>query len=164
MTSYNVKDYVFPLAGDIVFNGAVSGITTLGVSGVFTAAVGIKSTAQSLTPAADGSADSVILPGVTAVEVGAVTNDANDWVLLPALSSVPVGHEIVMACNAGGAFEVRTPAASGELINTVDSDGTAELAAVDTEILRFTKVSTADGWIARSYTALGATNGALTPN
>ena len=127
--------------------------------------LGYQSTAQSLTPAADGSAGSVILPNTTAVAVGAVTNDANDWILLPLLASVPVGHTIKIACNAGGAFEIRTPASSSQKINTVDSDGSAkELTCVDTELVVVESMGATDGWIARSFTALGADNGALVPS
>ena len=112
---------------------------------------------QALTPAADGSTASVVLPGTTSVNVGAVTNDANDWILLPSLSAVPVGHAIKVGCNAGGNFEVRTPAASDEKINTVDADGgSAEYLCVDTELTTFTKVSDADGWVGLDITALGA--------
>jgi len=127
--------------------------------------VGLYLSTQDVTPAADGGATSIVNAGVTSVTVGAVTTNTDDWILLPSLSAVPNGHKITILCNAGGAFEVRTPAASNEKINTVDADGgSAELTAVDTEVIKLVKVSNADGWIARSLTALGATNGALTPS
>lgn len=129
-----------------------------------TFSLGFDSTSQTVTPAADSGSGSTITAGVTSVTVAAVTNDANDWIVLPALADVSIGHMIHIACNAGGAFEVRTPATSGEKINNVDSDGTNELAAVDTEIIKIIKVSDTDGWIARSFTLAGATNSALTPN
>ena len=79
---------------------------------------GIKLTSQSVTPNNDSGAASKINAGVTSVSVAAVTNDANDWIVLPSLADVPNGHEITILCNAGTAFEVRTPATSGEKINT----------------------------------------------
>ncbi|GAI14518.1 unnamed protein product, partial [marine sediment metagenome] len=97
---------------------------------------------QAMTPAADGSAASVIAPSTKVAVVGAVTNDADDWILLPALSAVPDGWELSVLCNAGGAFEIRTPATSNEKINTVDADGgAAELTCVDTELVRLQKIS-----------------------
>jgi len=125
---------------------------------------GIFLSAQSLTPNTDGGTASVILPGKTAVDVGAVTNDANDHIVLPSLSAVPVGHKIVIACNAGGDFELRTPATSNEKINTVDSDGTQEYLCTDTETIFITKVSATDGWVATALTALGAVATAVVPD
>jgi hypothetical protein len=125
---------------------------------------GFNSTAQTVTANTDNGAASTINAGVTAVEVTGITNDANDWIILPSLADVPVGHTITIANNAGSNFELRTPAISGELINTVDSDGTNELLMVDTEIVILVKVSNADGWMARSFTALGADNLALVPD
>jgi len=121
-------------------------------------------TPQAMTPAADGSTDSVIRTSSRIVIVGAVTNDANDWILLPALADVVIGHEIKIFCNAGGNFELRTPAASGELINTVDSDGTQEYLCTDAEVVTITKVSTADGWTAVDRPAAGGVGAATTPD
>ena len=63
------------------------------------------------------------------------TNDADDFVVLPTLADVPDGHEITHLCNVGADFELRTPALSGEEINSVDSDGTQEYLCTDTEIV-----------------------------
>lgn len=125
---------------------------------------GFISTEQSLTPNTDSGTGSTILTGVTNVAVGAVTNDANDFIVLPSLADVPVCHTINIACNAGGNFEMRTPAASGELINTVDSDGTQEYLCTDTELIKISKVSDADGWVATALTALGAVATAVVPD
>lgn len=120
--------------------------------------------AQSVTPNTDSGTASTIKAGVRAVDVGAVTNDANDWVVLPSLADVTVGHTIKIACNAGGNFELRTPATSGEKINTVDCDGTQEYLCTDTEMLTVTKVSDTDGWVATAQTALGAIATAVVPD
>ncbi len=118
-------------------------------------------TPDDATPAVVGQ--NAIPPTIKVVEVGAVTNDANDWITLPALSTVPNGHEITILCNAGGSFELRTPALSGEKINTVDSDGTQEYQCTDTEVIKVIKVSDTDGWMAHGYTALGAVATAVVP-
>lgn len=124
----------------------------------------ITITEQSVTPDdAQGSGNS-IQAGKTAVDVGAVTNDANDFIVLPSLADVPVGHTIRIACNAGGNFELRTPASSGEKINTVDCDGTAEYLCTDTQTVTITKVSATDGWVATGLTALGAVATAVVPD
>lgn len=106
----------------------------------------------------------VIPAGTKAVAVEGVVNDANDFIVLPALADVEVGHQIVIACNAGSNFEMRTPATSGELINTVDSDGTAEYLCVDAEVVVVTKVSDTDGWTAYDIPALGGVGTATVPD
>ncbi len=120
--------------------------------------------AQAVTPAADNSAASKIEANRVAVEVGAVTNDVNDWITLPSLADVQIGHTIKIACNAGTNFELRTPAGSNEKINAVDSDGTQEYLCTDTEVVTVTKVSDADGWVATGQTKLGAIATAVIPD
>ncbi len=100
----------------------------------------------------------------TVVDVQAVTNDANDFIVLPPLSSVPNGHRIIVLCNAGGNFEVRTPAASGEKIATEDADGSVEYLAVDAEAIIFTKISTTDGWQGIDLVAVGGVGAATNPD
>lgn len=107
--------------------------------------------------------DNLILPGVTNVDVGAVVNDANDWLTLPAISSVPIGHTIRIACNAGGNFELRTPASSNTKINDVDADGSQEYLCTDTDVVIVTKRTTT-GWVAQSITKLGAVRTAVVPD
>ena len=126
--------------------------------------VGLNCVAQEVTPAADSGASSNINAGTVAVDVKAVTNDANDWIVLPSLADVQVGHQIKIACNAGTNFEMRTPATSGEKINTVDSDGTAEYLCVDAETIIVTKVSDTDGWAAIDIPALGGVGTATIPD
>lgn len=120
---------------------------------------------QSVTPtAADEASVNVINPGTFRVVVGAVVNGVTDFITLPSLADVPEGHEITILCNAGGAFEMRTPALSGELINSVDSDGTQEYLCTDTQIIKVVKVSDADGWMAHAFSALGAVVTAVIPD
>ena len=101
---------------------------------------------------------------VTQVSVLAVTNDANDWITLPSLVSVPEGRRITILCNAGGDFELRTPAGSGEEINSEDCDGTKEYRCTDTQIVYVTKISNTIGWEANAFTAIGAVATAVVPD
>jgi hypothetical protein len=118
---------------------------------------------QSVKPDAVSGARATILPGVKNVTVEAVTNDANDWVVLPSLASVPIGHEIVIMASAGGNFELRTPASSNEKINDIDSDGSQEYLCTDTDMIRINK-RTSTGWVAQSITKLGAVRTAVIPD
>lgn len=124
----------------------------------------VESRAQTVTADATASTTNTIRAGKTQVEVSGVTTDANDFVVLPSLADVEIGHEIRIACNAGSNFELRTPATSGEKINTVDSDGTAEYLCVDTEVVVLTKVSDTDGWSAFDIPALGGVGTATVPD
>ena len=125
---------------------------------------GILVTAQSLNPAADGLAGSTINAGTIGVDVGAVVNGVTDYITLPSLADVPVGHTITIACNAGGAFEMRTPAASGEEINSEDCDGTKEYLMTDTQVVKVVKISDTIGWMAHAFSAIGAVVAAVVPD
>ena len=102
--------------------------------------------------------------GFTSVIVGAVTVDSNDWIVLPPLSSVPDGFEIIILCSAGGGFELRTPASSAEEINSEDCDGTKEYLCTDTEVLKVVKINGTIGWMAHAYSAIGAVVTAVVPD
>lgn len=112
---------------------------------------------------AQGSINS-IAPGAKVVKVTGVTNDANDFIVLPSLNSVQDGHTITVLCSAGANFEVRTPATSAEEINSEDCDGTKELLATDTTILFITKINNTIGWMSEVRTALGAYGSAVVPD
>lgn len=120
--------------------------------------------AQQVTPNSGSEAASLINTTTRVVDVQAVTNAATDFIVLPNITGVPIGHQIRVCSNAGGAYEIRTPASSGQLINTVNSDGTQEYLAVDAEIHVFTKVTDADGWSAYDIQAAGGIGGATTPD
>lgn len=117
----------------------------------------------SATPNSSEGAGNSIPADYTAVAVGAVTNDANDFIVLPAIASCPIGHTIRIACNAGGNFELRTPASSNTKINDVDADGTQEYLCTDTDLVIVTKATTT-GWVAQSLTKLGAVRTAVVPD
>jgi hypothetical protein len=120
--------------------------------------------AQTVTPDDAEGAGNTILPTTRSVAVAANTNDANDFIVLPALASVPVGYTITVVSNAAG-HEVRTPASSNEKINNQDSDGTKEYAiASGSQVHRFTKISNTIGWMGQGFTALGAVVTAVVPD
>lgn len=118
------------------------------------------------TVTADDSESSLnaVEVGRTSVLVSGVTNDANDFVVLPAIASVPVGHTIRIVANATSNFELRTPAASGTKINDVDSDGTQEYLVTDTHTVVVTSRGATAGWVAQSLTKLGAVVTAVVPD
>lgn len=126
---------------------------------------GLHLKTQSLVAAGtDALADTnKINPGVVNATVTAVTTNANDWVRLPALSSVNIGHTIRIYAGAGSNFELRTPASSNEKINDVDSDGSQEYLVTDTDTVVATKISST-AWIAQSLTKLGAVRTAVIPD
>lgn len=146
------------------FNALVDVVNELEPTDGILVVDGVKATAQAVNPAADGLSGSTILPGVTSVDVGAVVNGVTDYITLPALADVPVGHTITILCNAGGAFEMRTPAASAEEINSEDCDGTKEYLMTDTQIVNVVKISDTIGWMAHGYSAIGAVVAAVVPD
>ena len=78
--------------------------------------------------------------------------------------SVPNGHRITVIGSAGANFEVRTPASSGEEINSEDCDGTKEYLFTDTQIHYFTKIDNTIGWMGNGMTAIGAVATAVVPD
>lgn len=115
-------------------------------------------------PDAVSSKTATVKAGTRSVTVGTVVNDANDWITLPPLASVPNGHEITVLCNAGGNFEMRTPASSNEKINGQDSDGSKEYLCTDTQVVKVVKIDNTVGWMAHGYSAIGAVVTAVVPD
>jgi hypothetical protein len=112
----------------------------------------------------DGINVNLIPHNRTVIDVQAVTNGVTDYIVLPPLSKVPDGHTISIYCNAGGAFEIRTPSASGEEINSEDCDGTKEYLATDTQIITVRKIDGTVGWEAHGHSAIGAAVTAVIPD
>ena len=105
-----------------------------------------------------------IPPLAKSVKVTGVVTAATDYVYLPPLNSCPDGHEVVLLCSAGGNFELRTPASSGEKINAQDCDGTKEYLCTDTEVVKIVKINGTVGWMAHGYSAIGAVVAAVVPD
>jgi len=147
--------------------GAFTDLTavTFLTSGSATFSVGYQSTSQTIYPTnAEVTDTNVITAGVTAVNVGSETYDTDDFIVLPPVSLVPIGHTIKILCNSGDAFELRTPAASGDEINSEDCDGTKEYLCTDTEVVWVTKVNNTIGWEAHAYSQIGAVVAAVVPD
>ena len=97
------------------------------------------------------------------VNVIGITNSENDYVILPLIADVPIGHEIIINNVASSDFQLRTPASSGTKINNVDCDGTGSYPMTNTQILKVIKISNTVGWMAHGYTAIGAVATAVVP-
>lgn len=114
----------------------------------------------------DDSQESInsIPPEVRVVNVGANVNDTDDFIVLPALATVPDGHVVTVISNAAG-HEVRTPAGSDEEINSENCDGTKEYAiAAGGQIHNFLKIDNTIGWMGQGFTAIGAVVTAVVPD
>lgn len=119
---------------------------------------------QTVTPNSVEGAGNSILPNALFVDVAAVTNDANDFCVLPPIASVNVGHTIHVAVTCGTNCELRTPATSNTKINGVDADGSQEYLCTDTDLIRATSMGATQGWIVQSITAAGAVRTAVVPD
>ncbi len=115
---------------------------------------------RDIVAAADSSAKSRIPSAVTSVVVSAVTNDANDWIVLP--QGVPNGHTIMGWSVV--AHEIRTEASSNVKINNVDSDGTQEAAIPATTLWSAYYVNATTGWVLRAWDELAAPITAIIPD
>ena len=88
------------------------------------------------------------------------SGNADSVICLPAVSVV--GNIIYYYCAANG-FELQTVDATNDTINTVDCDGTNELACAALSL--FKAICVADGvWIVTGEGAAGADSGTLTPD
>ena len=106
----------------------------------------------------------MIQVGVKEVSVIGVATNADDWITLPSLNSVPNGWTIKIGCDAASNFELRTPAGSNEEINSEDCDGTKEYLCTDTQIVWVNKINNTIGWEAHGYSAIGAAVTAVVPD
>ena len=151
----------------VVGNETVGGTLTVTGTSTFTGAQslvgGFQTTAHTVTPDAVSSAAATILPNTRNVTLAANVNDANDWFVLPAIASVPMGHTIVIVTNAAANCEMRTPASSTTTINAQNSDGTKEYLCTGGDVVVVTK-NLSTGWIGTSYTSLGAVRAAVVPD
>lgn len=116
-----------------------------------------------LTPTSSQSSVNSIPATVRVVRLGANVNDVNDFTVLPSLASVPSGHQITIIAGAANS-ELRTPASSGEEINSEDCDGTKEALLTATNIYTVTKIDNTIGWMLEGRTAIGAYQTAIVPD
>lgn len=101
---------------------------------------------------------------VRVVQLGANTNNADDFTVLPSLASVPVGHQITILAGTAANSELRTPASSGEEINSEDCDGTKEALLTAGNVYTCTKLTGTVGWCLVGHTAIGAFQTAVVPD
>jgi len=147
-------------AADFSYNGTIVSLTKpLSVGG-------ITISAQTL-----GATDAVVAD-TNVISVGSINIDvstdlaqnADDFIILPAITSVPVGYTITIVANSNGNFELRTVASSNTKINNVDADGTNEYLVTDATTVFVTKISDTYGWEAHDFDHVGAIVAAHVPN
>lgn len=124
---------------------------------------GLTLEAITLTPDDSASSLNSIPPSVRSVRLGANVNGTTDFTVLPALDSVPSGHQIIIIAGAADS-ELRTPASSAEEINSEDCDGTKEALLTATNIHFVTKIDDTIGWMLEARTAIGAYVTAIVPD
>lgn len=114
-----------------------------------------------ITATTDGLTTGLIPHGATWVDVTAGA-DANSIITLPVIAAADVGMEICGYIGATGC-EMRTPAASGDTINGVDSDGTNEAAIPATTLFRVRLVAD-NTWILEAVDEGGDDIAGITPD
>lgn len=124
---------------------------------------GLQVNSVTLLPTATQGTGNSIAAHVRAVRLGANVTDVNDFTVLPSLAHVPTGHTITIIAGAANS-ELRTPAASNEKINNVDSDGTAEALLTAGNVHTVTKIDNTIGWMLEARTAIGAFVTAIIPD
>ena len=125
---------------------------------------GVQYETQTIAPDDSQEVANSIKPGVKSVRLIANVNDANDFVVLPSLASVQNGHTITIIAGSAANCELRTPAASGEEINSEDCDGTKEALLTATNIYTVIKIDNTIGWCLIGHTAIGAYETAIVPD
>lgn len=184
---YVTADSLATVLGTGYFNDARSKLMAGGVIDVLCGAGGTAQAARLVCSAAPASGDVVVAPdveteggGVRAVVptadglttglilatdsfVEATSADANHILTLPAASAATRGKEIWIWVKPSTNCELRTPAASGDTINGVDSDGTQEALLTHSQ-LYVVRQHLATGWLLQAFTALGAVATAIVPD
>lgn len=102
-----------------------------------------SSSVASVTATDDGTGTGAISSGTTFASITSAA--ATKQVALPAITSAGIGQQIDLYVGSNG-YELITPAASNNTINTVDADGTNQLDVAANTLLRCIQVS-ATGWM-----------------
>lgn len=118
---------------------------------ILTTGIGYQATVVTKVANSDGGSGSTVAKGTRVVHVTGFTANADDWILIP---DGTIGEKITIISDV--AHEIRTPAASNDTINDVDSDGTQEYAVVLDDINDLVCTGTSASWIAVSHDKLGA--------
>lgn len=117
--------------------------------------------ARAVVPTADGLTTGLIL--ATDSMVVATSANADHILTLPPASAATRGKEIWIWVVASTNCELRTPDASGQTINGLDSDGTKEALLTHSQ-LYVVRQHLDDGWLLQAFTALGAVATAIVPD
>jgi hypothetical protein len=123
--------------------------------------IAVDKTANSFSTSTNG-----ISIAETRVNVIAVENDADDIIYLPRIDQVENGHIILIMCDAGSNFEIRTEPLRSDKINTVDCStaGGKEYLAIDNQVITCVMRNETDGWVLTAVTALGAVATPIVPD
>jgi len=113
---------------------------------------------QSVTATADGLTTGIIDPLTSIATVTCGT--ANYIATLP---PVEAGMHLICVTAGAQSTEFRTPASSGETINTENCDGTNELAVATAAVVHFVGLSST-GWLAYGWTTAGAAVATMNPD
>ena len=116
---------------------------------------------RAITATADGLTTGLIRDTDDFVEV--TSANANHIVTLPEATEATRGREIWIWVLPSTNCELRTPDASGQTINNVDSDGTQEALLTHSQ-LYICRQHLATGWLLQAFTALGAVATAIVPD
>lgn len=115
---------------------------------------------ESLTATADGLTTG-LMSGNTSHAV-VTSNNATDWITLPASSAALIGKQFTIYVGANG-FELVTPSASNATINGTDSDGTNQCDIPANSLSRLTLVNT-NTWLLENIGSTGTVAAAITPD
>jgi hypothetical protein len=116
---------------------------------------------RAVVPTSGGLTTGLILPSDKFVEV--TSANADHIVTLPTASASTRGKVLYIWVVPSTNCELRTPDASGQTINGVDSDGTQEALLTHSRLYRVTQ-HLATGWLLEGLTALGAVATAVVPD
>lgn len=116
---------------------------------------------RAVVPTADGLTTGLILDSDRFVT--ATSANADHILTLPLAAAATIGRVIRIWVVAGTNCELRTPAASNQTINNVDSDGSQEALLTHTQMYVCTQ-HLATGWLLQAFTALGAVATAIIPD
>lgn len=116
---------------------------------------------RAVVPTSDGLTTGLIYANDSFVE--ATSAGANNILTLPTASAATRGREIWIWVVPSTNCELRTPDASGQTINGVDSDGTQEALLTHSQ-LYLCRQHLATGWLLQAFTALGAVATAIVPD
>lgn len=128
---------------------------------LFAAIQSVAGTPRAVVPTTDGLTTGLIAADDVFVE--ATSGGANNILTLPEATEATRGQQIKIWVVPSTNCELRTPAASTQTINGVDSSGAQEALLTHTQLYVCTQ-HLATGWLLEAKTALGAVATAIVPD